>query len=238
MATFVLTHGGFHGGWCWSRVAANLRSRGHEVFAPTLTGLGERSHLLSPSVNLSTHITDVVNVLRWENLTQVILCGHSYGGMVITGVEDLERARIRTMIYVDAFVPKNGDSLLDLIPESIASTLFMDAMRHGEGFRMSVSPASIYGIEAENDRAWVDSLLTPHPFATCCERLRLSNLSPSSVKKVFIYADGRHGTALEALRDKLASLPDWTLKTIQCGHDIMIDRPVELADILAEEATI
>src|SRR5947209_17490274 len=111
MASFVLVHGAWHGSWCWKRVRKALQAAGHEVFTPTLTGLGERSHLLSRDVNLETHIQDVVNLIKWEELTDIVLCGHSYGGCVISGVADRIPARIRALVYVDAFVLENGENL-------------------------------------------------------------------------------------------------------------------------------
>ena len=111
MATFVLVHGAWHGSWCWKRVRTALHARGHEVFTPTLTGVAERSHLLSPDVNLSTHIQDVVNLMQWEELSDVVLCGHSYGGCVISGVADRMPSRLRALVYLDAFVLASGQSL-------------------------------------------------------------------------------------------------------------------------------
>ena len=123
MATYVLVHGGAHGGWCYRDVARLLRSAGHEVFTPTLTGLGERAHLLSPDIDLDTHITDVVAVLRWEDLHDVILVGHSYGGMVITGVADRAADRVGHIVYLDAATPVNGESL------AVIAAPLMDAAR-------------------------------------------------------------------------------------------------------------
>ena len=116
MANFVLVHGAWIGGWCWRPNAQALRRAGHEVFTPTLTGLGERSHLMNPSINLDTHITDVVNVIKYEELSDVILVGHSYGGMVVTGVADKLPEKIASLVYLDAFVPENGQSLAELAP--------------------------------------------------------------------------------------------------------------------------
>ncbi len=113
MANFVLVHGAWHGGWCYARVAKLLRAAGHDVYTPTLTGVGERAHLTGFPVTLDTHIQDVVNVIEYEDLSDVILCGHSYGGMVITGVAAALGGRIRTLFYLDAFVPKDGESLAD-----------------------------------------------------------------------------------------------------------------------------
>lgn len=115
MATFVLVHGAWHGSWCWKRVRRLLQSRGHEVFTPTLTGLADRSHLASREVNLETHILDVVNLIRWEELTDIVLCGHSYAGTVITGVADRLPDRIRALVYLDAFVVENGESLAQYV---------------------------------------------------------------------------------------------------------------------------
>ncbi len=125
MATYVLVHGGGHGGWCYQRVARLLRAPGHEVYTPTLTGLGEREHLLSPDIDLDTHITDVVKVMQFEDLHDVILVGHSYGGMVITGIADRATDRVGHIVYLDAANPENGQSLVDV------AELFMDAARAG-----------------------------------------------------------------------------------------------------------
>src|SRR5258705_1716413 len=114
-STYVLVHGAWHGGWCWKRVAPALRAAGHEVYTPTLTGLGERAHLANPAIDLATHISDVVNLLEAEELNEVVLLGHSYGGMVVTGVADRAPARLRRVIYLDAFLPEDGKSLLDYL---------------------------------------------------------------------------------------------------------------------------
>src|SRR3954468_17985304 len=120
MATYVLVHGGGHGGWCYQKVAALLRGAGHDVYTPTLTGLGERSHLVSPDVDLDMHIADVVAVLHYDDLRDVILVGHSYGGMVITGVADRAADRIGRLVFLDAANPRNGESLLDVTGPSLA----------------------------------------------------------------------------------------------------------------------
>src|ERR1700675_3292707 len=116
MTSFVLVHGAWHGSWCWKRVRRSLQEKGHEVFTPTLTGVADRSHLLSREVNLETHITDVVNLIQWEELSDVVLCGHSYGGLVISGVADRIPDRIGALVYLDAFVLEDGQSLHDVLP--------------------------------------------------------------------------------------------------------------------------
>src|SRR5687767_9503382 len=121
--TFVLIHGAWHGGWCWRRVADLLTAKGHRVFAPTLTGLGERSHLMQPGINVSTHASDVVNVIKWERLANVVLCGHSYGGMVVSLVAEQVLDRIGSIVFLDAFVPENGDSMADLTSQVVRDNL-------------------------------------------------------------------------------------------------------------------
>jgi pimeloyl-ACP methyl ester carboxylesterase len=129
--TFVLVHGAWHGGWCWQRVADRLRGGGHTVFTPTLTGLGERSHLLRAGIELNTHITDIVNVMTWEDLRDVVLCGHSYGGFVVSGVAEQMAAAIRSIVFLDAFVPRNGESVLDLTGPAVQEAI-RNALQRGD----------------------------------------------------------------------------------------------------------
>ncbi len=122
MATYVLVHGACHGGWCWRRVAELLRAAGHEVFAPTLTGLGDRAHLAHRGIDLDTHIQDVAAVLTYEELREVVLVGHSYAGLVITGVAERAANRLAQLVYLDAAVPRDGEAGLDLFaPEEVAA---------------------------------------------------------------------------------------------------------------------
>ena len=153
-ATYVLVHGAWHGSWCWKRVRKGLRDTGHQVFTPTLTGLGERSHLNSAAVNLSTHIADVVNLLRWEDLSDVILCGHSYGGNVITGVADRIPERIRSLVYLDAFVPEDGECLFDLVPPELAQRMRLQAQTAGSGWNIPPLPAEHFNVNLR-DAAWI-----------------------------------------------------------------------------------
>jgi pimeloyl-ACP methyl ester carboxylesterase len=122
MANFVLVHGAWHGGWCWNRVAELLRARHHTVFAPTLTGLGERSHLLKPDIDLDTHILDIVNEIKWKDLRDVILVGHSYGGMVVSGAVEKMDKSIAALVMADAFFPADGQSMSDIDPDCVKRT--------------------------------------------------------------------------------------------------------------------
>ena len=142
MSTFVLVHGAWHGSWCWKRVRRALQNLGHDVFTPTLTGVGERSHLLTREVNLETHIQDVVNLLQWEDLTGVVLCGHSYGGVVVSGAADRVAERIGSMVYLDAFVLDNGQSLHSVLPVDQRNMQLEGVKNLGDGWKVPPWTAS------------------------------------------------------------------------------------------------
>ena len=175
VATFVLVHGAWHGGWCWQRVIDRLTAQGHRVFAPTLTGVCERSHLDSPSVNLSTQISDVVNEIRWKDLENVVLVGHSYGGMVITGVAEQVASKIASIVYLDAFIPADGQSLGDLGGK-------VDA-----GPFTAPIPAARFAVN-EADRAWVDSKMTPQSTACFTEKIKVTGAYQKIARKAYILA--------------------------------------------------
>jgi pimeloyl-ACP methyl ester carboxylesterase len=168
--TYILVHGAWHGSWCWKRVRAALQSAGHNVFTPTLTGLGERSHLNSAAVDLSTHIADIVNLIKWEELSDVVLCGHSYAGCVITGVADQIPDRIRALVFLDAFVLENGESLIDTVPSEVAQAICDQAKATGEGWKVNPVPAHLVGVRDPHDVAWVDAQCTSQAIATFQEK--------------------------------------------------------------------
>src|SRR5215467_12577868 len=141
MTSFVLVHGAWHGSWCWKRVRRSLQSHGHEVFTPTLTGIAERSHLLTPQVDLETHINDVANLILWEELDDVVLCGHSYGGCVISGVADRVSDRIGALVYLDAFILEDGQGLFDTIPTEVREGQLELTRNSGEGWKVPPPPA-------------------------------------------------------------------------------------------------
>ncbi len=151
MATFVLVHGGWHGGWCWQKVIPFLEAAGHAVYAPTLTGLAERASELSPEVGLDTHIQDIVGLLQEKDLQGVILVGHSYGGMVITGVVDAVPERIAHLVYLDTFVPRDGESMVDVSP--LVIRLLLRRQAQADGWR--IASRGTYGVTTEPDRSWV-----------------------------------------------------------------------------------
>jgi pimeloyl-ACP methyl ester carboxylesterase len=244
MATFVLVHGGWHGGWCWKKVTPVLRSTGHEVFAPTLTGLGERSHLAHSGVNLSTHVQDVVNLVWYEDLTDVILVGHSYGGIVITGVADRVPERLAHLVYLDAFVPRDGEAAVDLTP--IGKHDFERRVHaEGDGWRLpSLRPGpwepflrEHWLITDEADLRWVAARLSPQPFATMTEPIRCVNADAAQLPRTYIRCVAYPNPALD--RFALAAQQDainWRYRELATAHDAMITLAEELSDLLLETA--
>jgi pimeloyl-ACP methyl ester carboxylesterase len=231
MSTFVLVHGAWHGSWCWHRVRDALQDLGHRVFTPTLTGVGERSHLLSRSVSLETHIDDVVNLLRWEALTDIVLCGHSYGGCVVTGVADRMPERIRSLVYLDAFVPANGQCLYDLLPEDqlvLQQQLTKDV---GEGWKVPPIPAAAFNVNLA-DRAWVDRQCTMQPAACFTEPLRLNNGALPAAKIHYVLASGYTGSLFTRFHEQ-AQRSGWRCTELPGGHDLMLDCPELLTKLLA-----
>jgi pimeloyl-ACP methyl ester carboxylesterase len=230
MATFVLVHGAWHGGWCWRRVRSLLQEQGHIVFTPTLTGLCERSHLFSGSINLTTHVTDVVNLIEWEGLEDIVLCGHSYGGMVITGVAERVPERIRSLVFLDAFVPADGQSLMSFsTPDAVARR--MEGAAALGGIAIPPTPAAVFNVNAA-DRDWVDRQCTPQPLGTFNEPVRVTGRSASIFAKG--WGPGPFHRFYEALKDD----PGWVVETLASGHDTMLDMPVETAALLVSSADI
>ena len=227
MSNFVLIHGAWHGGWCWKRVRRKLQDLGHDVYTPTLTGLAERSHLLTRTVNLSTHIDDVANLMVWEQLSDVILCGHSYAGMVITGVADRVPERIRALVYLDAFVPESGESALQNVHEPQRAMIVEATRKLGDGWKAPHIPAAVFNTNPR-DRDWVDRQCTRHPFASLEERLRLRGGIHSIKNITYILATGWRDTPFPRAHER-ARARGWRTVSVACGHEVMLDMPEELA---------
>jgi pimeloyl-ACP methyl ester carboxylesterase len=231
--TFVLVHGAWHGGWCWRRVADLLTAKGHRVFAPTLTGLGERSHLMQPGINVSTHATDVVNVIKWERLANVVLCGHSYGGMVASAVAEQVLDRIASIVFLDAFVPENGDSMADLTSQVVRDNL-KTATERGD-ISVPGRPAAAFLVN-EQDQAWVDSLTGPQPIGTMTEKLKLTGAVGKIAKKTYVRAASYPNPGFDKALERVKADTAWRTYGVPCGHDVMVDMPERLAEILIEVA--
>jgi pimeloyl-ACP methyl ester carboxylesterase len=231
--TFVLVHGSWQGGWCWSRVAEILRAAGHRVFTPTLTGLGERSHLFSGAITLTTHIADVVNVLEWEDLTNVILCGHSYGGFVISGAAERMEHRLSSIVFLDAFLPNDGEAIVDVA--AIHRTGLVDsAGRNGMG--VPPFPAS-YFFSNEADRAYVDAKCVMQPIGTFLEKIQINGARDRIPRKTYIRATNYASTWFDEARRRCAADPAWEIHDLPCGHNVMLDLPDVLAELLAAHVT-
>jgi pimeloyl-ACP methyl ester carboxylesterase len=229
--TFILVHGAWHGGWAWQRVTDRLRARGHSVFAPTNTGLGERAHLLRPGIDLSLHIVDVLGVIKYERLRNFVLVGHSYGGCVISGIAEAVGDAIQSIVFLDAFIPDNGDSTLDLVQPAVQDVI-RGALARGE-ITVPVRDAAAFKVN-EKDRAWVDSLATPQPIATFTEKLKLTGARERIAKKTYIRASGYPNVSFEKALARVKADPSWRTYEVPCGHDVMIDDPERLTEILLE----
>lgn len=237
MATFVLVHGGSHGGWCYSRVARRLRQAGHEVYAPSLTGLADRKHLLRPDVDLNTHITDIVNLLEYEDLTDVVLAGHSYGGMVITGVADRALDRVGHLVYLDAAHPVNGESLAENSPGLMNEA--RAGMRVVDGVELVVFPDSPsmrhMGVTDPKDYAWFISKITPHPWKCFSQKLLLKN--EPAVRR--IHRTSINCTQILRIRpeeSRRRALEADLVFEIDTGHDLMITEPEAVTEMLLRAA--
>jgi pimeloyl-ACP methyl ester carboxylesterase len=236
MATFVLVHGGWHGGWCWKKVLPMLQAAGHEVFTPTLTGLGDRAHLARPDVGLATHVQDVANVLEYEDLGGVVLAGHSYGGMVITAVADRAPERVAQLVYLDAFVPEDGQALVDLLPAERREMFLERARATGEGSSVPSPAPQIWGVTSDADLAWVRPRLLPQPLATFTEPLRLTRPA-ASLPRTYIACTGSPTAAtFRPFVERARADPAWRYRELATGHDAMVTMPQELAGLFLEIA--
>lgn len=220
MATYVLVPGGWHGGWYFQSFAEALRARGHRAYAVTLTGLGERRHLLC-GANLDTHVEDVVHLLEMENLSEVILLGHSYAGMVVSGVLDRAADRISAAIYADAFVPDDGQSCFGL-SNDLHRKLFLDNAAK-DGFSVLPPPRLI------------DPRVTPHPLAAFLQVLRLKN-PPPPVKRGFVYLSGWPETPFTSTYERLRTMPVWRTFDLPVGHNVIAAAFDELLEIALQFA--
>ena len=238
MSIFVIVHGGFGGGWEWTPVAQLLRGRGHVVFTPTLTGMGERSHL-GPRVGLGTHIDDVVAVLEFEQLHNVVLCGASYGGMAVTGAADRVPERIALLVYLDALVPVNGQSGLDLLPEGFGAVVRAAADEHGHGW-VAIPDAVLppEGLIEDDIRARYIARLRDQPVATFTEPIHLTNAA-AHVRRAFIRCTGHEldvgGDPIEPMAAR-ARAEGWPYHELSAPHDPHLFDPTATAAVLNELA--
>lgn len=232
MADFVLVHGAWHGAWCWRKIVPPLWAAGHRVFAVTLTGVGDRAHLLSKAVTLDTHIADVVAVIETEELLDPIVVGHSYGGVVITGVADRLAARLRHLVYLDAVVLHPGESWSSAHPVEVQAARRQAIAEHG------VLPApdpALFGLSGA-DRAWVARRQTPHPGSVYDSPLNFDPQRLQGLPRTFIDCTSPALATIAAARERVRHEPGWNVLEIATGHDAMISAPQELVEILSSLA--
>lgn len=243
MANFVLVHGAWHGGWCWQRVMAALQRGGHRVHAVTLTGLGERAHLLSPSINLDTHIDDVMNLIEAEELSEVVLAVHSYAGMIGTAVADRLGQRLKHLVYVDAVVPKPGESWSST-QSSATQQQRLTAAQASTHFSFPPPDPEVFGLH-DADREWVKRRQTPHPGNTYQAPLQFDVQRVAAVPRTFVNCTQPALATIEPSRLRVkdpkfwdgAWLPNAKVVELKTGHDPMVSEPEALARILVESAT-
>ena len=234
--TFLVCHGAWSAGWAWKKMHPLMQAAGHRLITPTYTGLGERAHLAHPGIDLDSHIEDVLNVIKYEDLRDIVLVGHSYGGMVITGVADRVPGRIGNLVYLDAAYPRNGQSLVD-----VAGPLMLAARAIGrmvDGMELVLypgeDPMSFYGVTEPEQIAWMKPKLTPHPWKCFEQKLVLDN--EAAMRKIppsFISCSFHMDDAARAALKALSNGRYWELDT---GHDLMISEPQAVADVLLQLA--
>jgi pimeloyl-ACP methyl ester carboxylesterase len=234
MAVYVLVHGGWSGAHGFRAVRRPLHAAGHDVFTPSLTGIGERAHLTSPQVNLTTHIRDVVNVILYEDLTDIVLLGFSYGGFVVTGALEHIAPRVRHLVYLDAFVPNDGDTLL-----SLAGRDDIEVLELGQAWLV---PPPTREYDDPEEAAFADARRTPHPIDCFTERVRLrQQLENYAFTRTYIKAtadalDAPGANAFWAAADRAKSEPLWRYREVATNHMVPNNRPRELAELLLELA--
>jgi pimeloyl-ACP methyl ester carboxylesterase len=224
-ATFVIVHGAWGGSYGWTPFVERMRARGHRVFYPSLTGLGERSHLFSGAINLSTHVEDVCNTVRCEQLDKFILVGHSYGGMVITGVAERLADKIAAIAYIDAFLPENGKCLFDYTAGDNNQRLVEAGERGGIAIP---SPAqSMIGLsEAEK------ALRAPMAIGTLVEKLKLGGKAASIANRLYVFAANNPGPTFRQFYDRVRAEKGWKVAEVACGHGVHREKPEELLGLL------
>ena len=227
----MLLHGAWHGGWCWRRVEEPLREAGHRVLTPTQTGVGERSHLMSKDLTLETFVADLTNVLEFEDLRDVILVGHSFGGIAITGAADRMRQRIRHLVYLDSLILHDGQSPFSVIPAEVAAARRKLAQEFSGGMSIPVPDPSAFGIEDAADAAWIKAKCTPHPLSTYEDRLRLRSPVGNGLPATYVAVKPDY-VPLASSRAFAKAQTGWRYVEIEAGHDAMVTSPKTVADLL------
>jgi pimeloyl-ACP methyl ester carboxylesterase len=235
VAAFLVAHGAWSAGWAWKKMHPLMRSRGHRLVAPTYTGLGERAHLAHPGIDLDAHIDDMLAVLHYEDLTDVVLVGHSYGGMVATGVADRAPAKIARLVYLDAFVPRNGEALFDLVSAEARAGMRKAADEAGEGWRIPPNP--LPSDTDQTDVSWIMPRRVMQPRNTFEQPVRLTGAG-ERLPRTYIYCTRpSSGDVFRQFAERARSDPRWRSHEIDASHSPHVTAPAVLADLLAGLAT-
>ena len=229
--TFVLVHGAWAGGWCWTRVAEPLAAAGHRVYAPTQTGCGERSHLISNSITLDVVTKDLINVLEWEDLTDVVLVAHSFGGVAATAAADQQRQRIRQIVYLDAMILQHGQSAFSSFSPELVAARRKLALESSAGLSMPVPDPKSFGIVDAGDSAWFEAKCTPHPISTYESALTLKYPVGNGLPATYVAVKPDY-EPLTTSRAYAKSRPEWHYVEIEAGHAAMVTSPAAVLAIL------
>lgn len=235
--TFVLVHGAWHGGWCWRRVAGLLTARGHAVFAPSLTGLGDRAHLFTKDISLQTHVQDILAVVETEELSDFVLVGHSYGGFIISGVADALRERVSHYIYLDASLPPDMSpgatfTWAGFNPPEAREARLKSVRDEGKGVALPSPPPSAFAVTEPSDVAWLERRLRPMPVGTYIESFTFQNSGSNGLERTYIASTKPPYALLDATRNRIRADKTWSFMTIDAGHDSMVTAPDKLAALL------
>jgi pimeloyl-ACP methyl ester carboxylesterase len=226
---FVLVHGAWQGAWVWERVVDALRAAGHRVYAPSLTGIGEHAHLAGPQVTLDTHIADVVGVIEHYELDNVVLCGHSYGGMVVGGAADRVANKIGSLVYLDAFIPEAGKSLWDFLPPEGVAAQRGSAK---DGWRIPRISAAEFRVVSPDDIARLDRRAVDQPIATMDQKSAVTGAWKTIPHLAYIRAAGQPRGTFAPFAEAVKRDPKWQYFEVPCGHNVMLDLPEALTGML------
>ena len=232
MATYLVCHGAWSAGWAWKKMRPLFAAAGHTFFSPTYTGLGERAHLAHRDIDLSTHVRDVLNVLEFEDLKDVVLLGHSYGGMVATGVADKARSRVQCVIYLDAFAPRDGQSLFSLQDPRAEARMRAGADKEGDGWKLPLNPMP--PDTSPEDQAWAVPRRRPQPIKTFEEKIRLDSREPPPPRHYIYATKNRPGDVFRQFGERARREPGWKYHEIDASHNPHITCPDVLMKLLTE----
>ena len=228
IATYVLIHGSWHASWCWSRLSPKLERLGHQVIAPTLLGLGELAHLASPQTGLTAHIRQIELLMQEEEVSDAILVGHSYGGMILTGVAELAPERISALVYLDAVIPEHGQSCFDLMP-GVESEFRAAAIANGCEWLVPPMSAEELGVTDPKDAKWVNEMLTPMPMMTHVEKVAAESDRARSLLRSYILCES---FGFQHFAELARTMEFHRVASIDSGHDVQLTQPQELLNVL------